>query len=94
MTKKELEAEAAYAKEAYRRRAELNLLAAAVLSEKPVSVSIKLNADELRKAGQQARDKGLLLNPYLTALVQEALERVETNSRKPGRKVADRSAAV
>jgi hypothetical protein len=88
MTKKELEAEAAFAEEMYRRRNEVNRLAVAVLSGKPVPVPIKLNADELRKAGRQARDKGLRVTAYLTALVQEALERVETNTHKPGRKAA------
>jgi hypothetical protein len=48
MTKKEIEAEAAYAKEAYRRRGEINRLAVAILSGKPVPVTIKLNADELK----------------------------------------------
>jgi hypothetical protein len=89
MTKKEIEAEAAYAKEAYRRRGEINRLAIAVLSGNPVPVTIKLNADELKQAHRQAQSKGLRDGPYLTNLVREALKRADKKMTKPTRKRDD-----
>jgi hypothetical protein len=89
MTKKEIEAEAAFAKEAYRRRGEINRLAIAVLSDKPVPVTVKLNADELKMAHRQAKSKGLREGPYLTSLVREALQRADKKMAKPPRKRED-----
>jgi hypothetical protein len=89
MTKKEIEAEAAFAKEAYRRRGEINRLAIAILSGKPVAVTIKLNADELKMAQRQAESKGLREGPYLTSLVREALQRADKKMAKPTRKRDD-----
>jgi hypothetical protein len=86
MTKKEIEVEAAFAKEVYRRRGEINRLTVAVLSGKPVPMTIKLNAEELKIAHRQADSKGLREGPYLTGLVRDALERVDKNMPKPTRK--------
>jgi predicted DNA binding CopG/RHH family protein len=72
MTKKQMEAEAAYAKSAYDRRAQLEHKAIEVLSAlKPVT--LRIDAADIELARQQARSKGLKYQTYMKSLLHQAL---------------------
>ncbi len=69
-----IEAEAAFAADIYRERAELNRKAQAFLASTSRQVTIRLANDELARARVQAEAKGLKYQTYIKMLLHEALK--------------------
>ena len=78
--KKRLEAEAAFAKEVYNDRANINRKALAILTgSRPVT--IRLNNSEIALAKQQAEAKGLKYQTYMKMLLHESLHAARAQRR-------------
>ena len=75
MTKAAIDAEAAFAKKAFRQRAELNEKARKAIASTAVTrpVTIRLSEVMLAIAKQQAQNKGLPYQTYMKMLLHEAL---------------------
>ena len=85
MTKKELEAEAAFAEETYRDRASLNKKAQEILAGS-TPVTIRLGNREIALAKQQAETKGLRYQTYVKMLLHEALQAAIKDTRQTRRR--------
>jgi predicted DNA binding CopG/RHH family protein len=68
-----IEAEAAFAADAYRDRAAINRKAQEVLAAGSRQITIRLSNSEIALAKQQAEVKGLRYQTYIKMLLHEAL---------------------
>jgi predicted DNA binding CopG/RHH family protein len=74
MTKKQIEAEAAFAKAVYKDRARINRKAQAILTgTRPIT--IRLSNREIEIAKQQAEENGLKYQTYIKMLLHQALSK-------------------
>lgn len=76
MTRKEKEAESAYAQKVYRERAALNRKAREVLARSQ-PVTLRLDREDLEMAKRQAAKKGLRYQTWIKSVLHEALRERE-----------------
>ena len=75
MTPAQIEAEAAFAREIYADRAAVSREALKVLRTRARQITIRVDVDELDRAKEQAKAKGLKYQTYIKMLLHEALGR-------------------
>jgi predicted DNA binding CopG/RHH family protein len=73
MTKKQIEAEAAFADEVYKDRAAINRKALAMLTSGSRQLTIRVSLSEIELAKKQAEAKGLKYQTYIKMLLHQAL---------------------
>jgi predicted DNA binding CopG/RHH family protein len=76
-----VEADAAFAANLYRDRAEINRKAQEVLAAGSRQITIRLNNNEIALAKRQAETKGLKYQTYIKMLLHEALARNQPAAR-------------
>ena len=73
MTKKQIEAEAAFADHAWKNRAALERKAQEVLVSGSRQITIRMDNSEIELAKQQAKKRGLRYQTYMKMLLHQAL---------------------